>query len=150
MFLLLASHSATAAPINLAPVSDPGGPYFVLPGGTVLLDGTGSFDPNGDALTFLWELDSDGQFDDASTPTVLFSPLPGASLGDVYSVFLRVTDPFGLPDVRGTTVIVVPQLPEATAVPEPASLVLIGSGLVGAAASRRSRKKRRAYIGKAE
>jgi glucose/arabinose dehydrogenase len=55
---------------------------------TVALDGRGSSDPDGDPLTFAWDLDDDGQFDDASssTPTHTFTS-DGA-----YLVRLRVTD----------------------------------------------------------
>ena len=56
---------------------------------TVAFDGRGSTDPNQDPLTFAWDLDGDGAFDDStsSTPTFLY-----ASGGDVL-VRLKVTDP---------------------------------------------------------
>jgi hypothetical protein len=39
---------------NAPPVADAGGPYEVDEGSAVVLDGTGSFDPDGLPLTYLW------------------------------------------------------------------------------------------------
>ena len=62
-------------PFNTAPTADPGGPYTVPECGTVTLDATASTDPNQDdaALTFAWDLDGDGQYDDATGPQAEFS-----------------------------------------------------------------------------
>jgi glucose/arabinose dehydrogenase len=59
---------------------------------TVGFDGSGSSDPDGDALTYAWDLDGDGAFDDstASRPTYTYN-LQGS-----YTATLRVTDPGGL------------------------------------------------------
>ena len=59
--LLLLRRGAThAAP----PTADAGGPYFVTEGGTVVLSGADSSDPNQStaSLTFQWDLDGDGMF----------------------------------------------------------------------------------------
>ena len=55
----------------------------------VSFDGTGSSDPEGQTITYAWDLDGDGQFDDsnASQPTYTYTQ-PGT-----YSVRLRVSDP---------------------------------------------------------
>jgi hypothetical protein len=72
------------------PIARPGGPYVVYEGSSVTLDGSASSDPGGDPLTFAWDLDNDGAFDDATIVNPVFS----AALRDdgVYTVSLRVSD----------------------------------------------------------
>src|SRR5919106_2493075 len=61
---------------------------------TVNFDGTGSSDPDpGDSLTFAWDLDGDGQFDDSNSP----QPTRTYAAGN-YTVRLRVADEFGATD----------------------------------------------------
>lgn len=81
-------HSGVQVQANQAPTAFAGGPYFVDEGTTITLDSTGSIDPNRDVLTYAWDLDGDGVFDDAtsSTPLVAF---PDAG---TYTVTLRVSD----------------------------------------------------------
>ncbi|MEN3358138.1 MAG: hypothetical protein V7637_2120 [Mycobacteriales bacterium] len=78
---------------------------------TVHFDGTGSSDLDGDPLDYAWDLDGDGQFDDADTATPSFS-YPAA--GSV-AVRLRVTDPAGGSDIQ--TVIIQPGPPNTPPVP---------------------------------
>jgi PKD repeat protein len=62
---------------------------------TVNFDGTGSSDPDpGDTLTYAWDLDGDGAYDDstASKPTYTYTT------AGKYSVGLQVTDSRGLSD----------------------------------------------------
>ncbi len=67
-----------------------GGPYIVNEGSTITLDGSHSFDPNNQTLTFTWDLDNDGQYDDAMGATVPFS---AASLDDnIFPISLRVAN----------------------------------------------------------
>lgn len=51
-----------APPSNQPPIANAGGPYTVEEGGSVTLNGSGS-DPNGDPLTFSWDLDNNGSFE---------------------------------------------------------------------------------------
>ena len=77
------------------PVADAGGPYAGDQGALIALDGSGSTDPNGEALVYGWDLDGDGVFDDASgsTPGITFDvPFDGP-------IGLEVTDPGGLTDI---------------------------------------------------
>ncbi len=78
-------------PVNQPPTADAGGPYNVVEGGSVTLNGTGS-DPEGTAVTFEWDLDNDGIFE---TPgqSVSFSPSNAAPA--TLTVKLKVTDAFG-------------------------------------------------------
>ena len=75
--------------LNTAPVADAGGPYIVKPGARIVLDASGSFDSDGDELTYAWDLDGDGQFDDATGPTATFraNRPPGS-----YPVAVQVSD----------------------------------------------------------
>ncbi len=67
-----------------APTADAGGDYEVDEGGTVALDATG-VDPGGEALTYAWDLDADGDFDDSDVEDPDFDAalLDGPSIMDV-------------------------------------------------------------------
>jgi VCBS repeat-containing protein len=73
---------------NDAPLADAGGPYIVDEGGTQTLSGTG-IDPEGGTLTFDWDLDGDGEFDDATGPSPAYNAGNGPA---TITVALRVTD----------------------------------------------------------
>ena len=75
--------------LDTAPVADAGGPYTVRPGASLELDASGSSDLEGDDLTFAWDLDGDGQFDDATGPTATFRA--NRPPGD-YRVAVQVSD----------------------------------------------------------
>jgi len=55
--------------VNTPPTADINGPYKCPEASLITFDATGSWDPDGDFLTFSWDLDDDGQFDDATGPT---------------------------------------------------------------------------------
>ena len=86
---------------NRPPTADANGPYKTNEGSNVTLDGTGSSDPDNDTLTFAWDLDNDGAFDDATGATPTFTMV---GQDGVFTVGLRVTDPSGLSDEADTTV----------------------------------------------
>lgn len=88
------------------PIAVIGGPYSVLEGGSVTLDASGSSSRQLDgALTFEWDLDNDGLFDDATGATASFSAadLDGPA---TFSVAVRVTDSLGQASGAATTVTV--------------------------------------------
>ena len=87
---------------NRPPVADAGGPYTVDEGSTVALDGTASNDPDGDTLTYDWDLDNDGTFETpGATPT--FAGVDGLV---IQTVVLKVCDPYGECDTDATSVTV--------------------------------------------
>lgn len=61
---------------NHCPIADPGGPYYGMVGDTIVFDGTASYDPDTTAcggvvdsiVSWAWDLDGDGQFDDCFDP----------------------------------------------------------------------------------
>jgi glucose/arabinose dehydrogenase len=56
---------------------------------SVTFDGTGSYDPDaGDSLSYAWDLDGDGQYDDATTAQPTFD----YEVGGVYEAGLQVSD----------------------------------------------------------
>ena len=58
--------------LNHAPTANAGGPYTVAEGGSVTVAATGA-DEDGDAVTYAWDLDGDGEFDDATGASATFS-----------------------------------------------------------------------------
>lgn len=75
---------------DLPPVADAGGPYGVPEGGSTILDGSGSFDPDGNPLTFAWDLDNDGIFETNGITAMFFAT--GRDGPDSQTVGLRVND----------------------------------------------------------
>jgi glucose/arabinose dehydrogenase len=72
---------------------------------TVSFDGTDSSDPDpGDTLTYAWDLDGDGAFDDADSPQPRFT----YSTAGNYDVQLRVTDSQGAWDILDTAITISP------------------------------------------
>jgi hypothetical protein len=99
------------------PTAKPGGPYTVVQGGTVQLDGSKSTDPDqtSASLTYAWDLDGDGIFGETganasngnetgSKPTFSAGSLP---VGTVKTVSLKVTDNTNLSSTVTTTVTVI-------------------------------------------
>jgi hypothetical protein len=106
------------------PVADADGPYTIHPCWLVTLDGSGSYDPNGELypdpthpwhgyiVSWDWDLDNDGEYDDASGETVTWSV---CELG-IHVVGLKVTNSFDESDEVDTVVNVVeppPAIPVA-------------------------------------
>jgi pimeloyl-ACP methyl ester carboxylesterase len=90
---------------NTEPSAILDGPYFVRPGATICLDGSGSSDPDtlfGDHLHFAWDLDGDGHFQAGSTPILCTA---SSAVGD-HRVVLLVTDDAGDSSVTWTTLTV--------------------------------------------
>jgi len=67
---------------------------------TVQFDGRGSSDPEGGALTYAWDLDGDGVYDNGSTAQVPWT----YNTAGVYTARLRVTDPQGAVGTASVTI----------------------------------------------
>lgn len=82
---------------NQPPVADAGDDQSFVPAGTVTLDGSGSFDPDGDPITYDWQ-----QVDGSDVVTLddntLESPTFSGVNGNWYEFELTVTDSGGLTD----------------------------------------------------
>ncbi|NIM96074.1 MAG: PKD domain-containing protein [Anaerolineales bacterium] len=81
-------------PVNQSPFALAGGPYEGYEGSPVPLDASGSSDPDDNIVLYEWDLDNDGEFDDAEgiTTEVTYSD------NGLYVVGLRVTDEYGESD----------------------------------------------------
>ena len=97
---------------NAPPTVDAGGPYSAPEGGSTTLTASGS-DPNGDSLTYAWDLDNNGSFE-TSGQSVSFNAalLDGPSS---YTVKVRATDPGGLSAVSSAAVNVTNVAPTVSA-----------------------------------
>jgi len=76
--------------LNAPPSVDAGGPYTVAEAGSVAVTAVGT-DEDGDPLTYAWDLDNDGDFDDAAGASASFSAatIDGPA---TRTVRVRVTD----------------------------------------------------------
>jgi hypothetical protein len=90
--------------INLPPTADAGGPYTVVEGSTVTLSATGS-DPEGNAVSYAWDLDGDGTFE-TSGQSVDFSAAALLAPTSV-EVKVQVTDEGGRTAEAAATINVV-------------------------------------------
>ena len=72
---------------NHSPVANAGGPYTVTEGGAIQLDGSASVDPDGNPLTYSWDLDNDGTFETSGIKPTFSRPDNGT-----FTVRLKVSD----------------------------------------------------------
>ena len=77
---------------------------------TVTFDGSGSSDPEGDPLTYAWDLDGDGAFDDSTIMRPSYTYTQSGS----YTARLQVTDPQGAAGTASVTITVGNTPPTAT------------------------------------
>jgi hypothetical protein len=102
--------------LNQAPEADAGGPYVVDEGESLILNGSGSTDPdstnppdnNNDIVTYEWDLDYNGfTFDvDFSTTSPVDTAAAFPDNFAVRDIALRVTDSHGETDIATTTLTV--------------------------------------------
>jgi hypothetical protein len=87
---------------NSAPVADAGPDQIGITATTVTLDGSGSYDPDGDTLTYQWTQIS-GPAVSITGVTTVRATFPAAA-GNSYSFRLTVKDPGGLQSTSSVTV----------------------------------------------
>ncbi|MCB9118274.1 MAG: hypothetical protein H6640_00940 [Caldilineaceae bacterium] len=96
------SNVASVIVRDLAPVANAGGPYTGNEGQAVSLSAAASSDPNGGLLSYAWDLDNDGEFDDALGVSTSYAwPDNGA-----FQVGVIVTDTAGLTGTATASVVI--------------------------------------------
>jgi PKD repeat protein len=127
----VATDNATVTVNNVPPTADAGGPYTTTVGVNLALDATAT-DVPADLLTYTWDLDDDGFFDDGTGQTVTYT----WAVTGIYTVSLQVSDDDGGVTTDATTVNVSSLYPVAW-LPIPYLLLLSKKATV---ARRRTRK----------
>ena len=89
---LVDASAAVAEPVNQAPVADAGEDQTVAINRTVTLDGSGSSDPDGDALTYAWTAPVGVTLSATDIANPTFTPTSAGT----YNFTLTVTDEEGL------------------------------------------------------
>ncbi len=111
------------------PTVSAGGPYSTNEGQDVVLTATAN-DPDGQPLTYAWDFDNDGQFDDAvgASPTFTLVGQDG-----VFPVRVKVTDPdgaFRVAQANVTVLNVAPTVALGSNAPKPENSAVTVSGTV--------------------
>jgi len=78
--------------LDAGPTVDAGGPYAVIEGGSVVVAATGT-DPDGQPLTYAWDLDNDGTFETVGQ-SATFSAA-GLQAPSSWTIRVQATDPGG-------------------------------------------------------
>jgi low density lipoprotein receptor-related protein 5/6 len=120
---------------NTRPMANSGGAYTMNEGASIILDATGSTDTEGGTLTYAWDLDNDGNYDNATggTPNIDWATLSGLGVLDgVNDIAVEVSDGF-VTGTAATTLTIANLPPNANtggpyAIDEGMSLVLDASG----------------------
>jgi len=84
---------------NTPPTADTGGPYTGITNTIIFFNGSGSTDPDGDPLTYLWNF-GDGNVGSAMNPSHIYTS------DGTYNVTLEATDIEGMADISSTTAMI--------------------------------------------
>lgn len=111
--------------VSQAPTAVLGLPSPPKEGHSAILSSAGSFDPEGTALSYDWDIDGDNDFDDASgaTPSVFF---PIGTSGP-HTIKLRVTDGDGATGTTSGVLNVLPTIPPTAAITATPNPVVTGN-----------------------
>lgn len=115
---------------NRPPSVSAGGPYTVTEGSSIVLTAFGS-DPNGDPVSYIWDLDNDGSFETPGA-AVSFSAA-GLDGPSTRSVAVLATDPEGATATAFTVVSVNNAAPVVGAITAPVAPQSIGSSISASA-----------------
>ncbi len=116
-----ATVSITIDAVNDAPTADAGGPYNAILGNSIVFDGSGSFDLDGDLITFFWD------FGDGNTSTDA-NPSHTYGSGGTFPVTLVVNDGNLNSPVSNTSADI--SLPNNPPVANNQTVPLVGSSVV--------------------
>jgi len=127
---LAGGYFSEKVPLQISyPIADAGGDYYTYEGIPLLLDASDSFDAAGETLVYMWDLDNDGQYDDATGETVLLSVQQLEEMGfnnGEYTISLRIGDQEFQVSYDTIKVIVQGHLPEV-AVDQDTTIATLGS-----------------------
>ncbi|XZE36473.1 PKD domain-containing protein [Pirellulaceae bacterium SH501] len=96
---------------NASPIANAGGGHVMNEGSSILLNAAASSDSDGSIVSYAWDLDLDGQYDDATGVSPSFSSTNSGS----FTIGLLVTDNRGATSTATTTVVVNNVAPTADA-----------------------------------
>ncbi|MFO0999358.1 MAG: DUF2341 domain-containing protein [Planctomycetaceae bacterium] len=108
----VATFNLSITNVNEAPLAVMNGPYVIAEGQNLTVSASGSSDPDGDALTYEWDLDGDNIFQNATgiNPTMTWAQLigedPAVNDNGGRNIRLKVTDAAGLSTIVTTTLTV--------------------------------------------
>ncbi len=107
--------SSVSITVDLPLTANTGGPYDIDEGSTAILDASLSADQGFPIVSYEWDLDGDGQFDDAVGITTTFT----STLDDaIHFIGLRITDSLNAQDTTTSTVTVQNVAPLVAAGPD--------------------------------
>jgi hypothetical protein len=114
---------------NRAPTASAGGPYTVAEGGSLTLNASASSDPDGDPLTYSWDINGDGVFGDATgaTPTLTWAQLNALGINDgpgTFSILVQVDDGHGHVVTSPAASLTITNTPPTASVSGPTSIAL--------------------------
>jgi Ca2+-binding RTX toxin-like protein len=126
-FPAVVSPGASLTILNGQPTADAGGPYAIREGEDLQLNATSSNDPDGDGLTYRWDVNGDGDFSDAFgfAPTLTWLQLQALGINDgpgSWTISLLVDDG-RFPAVGATASLAVLNAPPIVSIEGPSSRV---------------------------